>query len=203
MGRGVLYLCVESTMRNLALAVYRNEGGAMEEMVRAHQDEIYTYAVRLLGDHWDAQEVTQDTFVKAHGALSEKYSEDRCRSLALRPWLFRIAHHVASNRRRAGRASLRRSRAASGLIDVVLAGPSPGPEDALVAREKHGRLAGAVLRLSRSDQELVVLRFVEEMTYADIAAVTGGTEACARAKVFRALRKLRELIKKNEESHAM
>ena len=90
--------------------VYRAQQGdaaAWEELVRTHQGTIFRFAYLLVGDADDAEDIAQETFIRAFHALS---SFDTTRSL--RPWLLRIAANLAQNRRRAaGRylAALRRA----------------------------------------------------------------------------------------------
>src|ERR1700730_15436311 len=71
--------------------------GHFEEFVRAYQDRMYNFALRLTGSRQDAEESTQDAFVRAYRAL-EHYPEDRRRALRLRPWLYQITLNVVRNR---------------------------------------------------------------------------------------------------------
>src|SRR6476659_674551 len=68
-------------------------------LVEAHQDRLYTIALRLLGDRRDAEEVAQDALVRAFRAMRE-YPRERVVALQLRPWLASIAVNLARNRRR-------------------------------------------------------------------------------------------------------
>src|SRR6516165_8479753 len=68
-----------------------------EELVRTFQDRLYGFALRLTGSPRDAEESTQDTFVRAYRAL-QRYPADRVVTLRLRPWLYRIALNVVRNR---------------------------------------------------------------------------------------------------------
>src|SRR6266702_2398549 len=68
-----------------------------EHLVRTFQDRLYGFTLRLTGSRQDAEESTQDVFVRAYRAL-EKYPEERRRDLRLRPWLYQIALNVVRNR---------------------------------------------------------------------------------------------------------
>src|SRR5213593_5180390 len=68
-------------------------------LVEAHQDRLYTIALRLLGDRRDAEEVAQDALVRAFRAM-RGYQRERVAALRLRPWLASIAVNLARNRRR-------------------------------------------------------------------------------------------------------
>ena len=187
----------------LALAVHEGAPGAFEALVRAYQDALLGYASRLVGDRFAAQEVTQDAFLRAHRALTAVYDAERCRTLNLRPWLFRIARNLSLNRLRADRAG-----DADPLPDgdgwhepALRRGPDPDAD--LEAKDEAARLERALSRLPGSTRELVLLRFVEDMPFAEIAAILGGSEASARGKVFRALRQLRATLNDEEVTHAL
>jgi RNA polymerase sigma-70 factor (ECF subfamily) len=178
----------------IALSVHLGDDGAVERLVRAYQDQLYGYALRLLRNPFDAEEVTQDAFIRACRTLTARYGPDRCRQLEMRPWLFRITRNLALNRMRDRRS------AGEGRFSHV---DDPAVEDS--ARDEgasqpfesladQDALSRALDELEVESRDLVVLRFIEGLSYAEIAKTAGGSEAAARAKVFRALRKLRTLL---------
>jgi RNA polymerase sigma-70 factor, ECF subfamily len=173
----------------LTLAVYRKHENAMENLVRAFEGRLFSYAVHLIRNPFDAQEVTQDAFMKAYRALTERYSEEQCRSLALGPWLFRITRNLAFNRLR-----MRRSLEKSIVTDAHKEAEKGWSISSYKAKsELPGNLAvleAALKCLKPREQELIQLRFIEELSYAEIAKVLQKTEASLRGKVFRAVRQL-------------
>ncbi len=188
---------------NLALSIHKRTDGAAERLVRCYQDQLYNYAFRLLRNPMDAQEVAQDAFVQAIKALTLRYDEDRCSHLALRPWLFRITRNLAYNRCR------KRARIKEEPLGIGSNGDSPvlaravHPRPGLPFSRENEALDDALERLGPESRELVVLRFIEEMSYADIAAIAGTSEAAVRGKVFRALGKLRAFLSRMERRDAM
>lgn len=188
---------------NLALDIRRGRKGAFERLVRDHQDALFGYALGLVRDPADAQDVTQDVFLRAHRALTSTYDEERCRSLELRPWLFRITRNLALNRLRARRLAREAPLPeADGYHEAALRLPAAA-EGALAVHERRWRLEHALGRLDREGRAIVQLRFVQSLSYAEIAAVAGGSEAAARGKVFRALARLRAHLTQEEACHAM
>ncbi len=185
---------------NLALSVHRGEEGSTERLVRAYQDQLYSFALRLLRNSFDAEEVAQDTFLRAHRALTNRYDEATCRSLQLRPWLFRITHNLAHSRLRGRRQQ---------IVPIDDAGVRSAGHDRvdpgtnLENRDRRDLLDSAMDQLSSAARELIALRFLEELSYAEIAGVTGTTESSARGKAFRALRELRRLLADKEGNHAL
>jgi RNA polymerase sigma-70 factor (ECF subfamily) len=187
----------------LALAVHRGETGAIEALVREYQDQLLDYALRLLHDEFEAQEVTQDAFLRAHHALTSTYDAERCRTLELRPWLFRIVRNLAYNRLRSERLRQPAPLPAGDAWHEPALRDDPKAEGTLLAGEESRRLELALERLPLQSRELVTLRFLEELSYAEIASLTGGSEVSARGKVFRAVRQLRSLLTNEEWSHAV
>ena len=186
----------------LAIGVHRRQDGAFERMVERFEKPLFNYSQRLLQNTLDAQEVVQDTFLRAHRALTSQYSEERCAALALRPWLFRITRNLSNNKRRGRRQELERP--LTDALEGALAGGDvsarllPGLAGAISMPDRAPRGARApdraIASLPLESRELVALRFIEEMSYAEIAGTTGQTEASLRGKVFRALRQLRDAL---------
>ena len=197
-----------AALEDLALSVHRRLEGAFERMVERFEKPLFNYAQRLLQNTLDAQEVVQDTFLRAHRALTSQYSAERCCDLALRPWLFRITRNLSNNKRRGLRQERERP-----MPESLLTGEGQGRSyfpDWQVSflcriehREELERLDRAIASLPLASRELIVLRFIEEMSYAEIASTTGQTESSLRGKVFRALRQLRDVLSGQETSHAM
>ncbi len=187
----------------LALAVNRREEDALERLIETFDKPLFNYAHKLLQDTPDAQEVVQDTFLRCYRALTQQYSDDRCRDLALRPWLYRIARNLSYNKRRGKRHSVEEPLDES----AQEARPLPGADVAIICRLEHRqeleRLNRAVARLPRESRDLVFLRFIEEMSYAEIARTTGFGEASLRGKVFRSLKLLRRELAEEEKTHAV
>jgi RNA polymerase sigma-70 factor, ECF subfamily len=178
----------------IALAVHLGDEGAVERLIRAYQDQLYGYALRMVRNPFDAEEVTQDAFIRACRTLALSYGPERCRQLDLRPWLFRITRNLALNRIRARRSAEkdRLSAVDSPISAHTVQDAKTGQPLERLADQDTVRRALDTLELE--SRELVVLRFIEGLSYAEIAKATGGTAAAARGKVFRALRRLRTLL---------
>ena len=123
--------------------------------------------------------------------------------LDLRPWLFRITRNLALNRLRARRTAREAPLPETDGYHEAALRASPSDHESLDTRERRRELERALGRLGRELRELVQLRYVENLSYAEIAAVAGGSEAAVRGKVFRALGRLRAHLKDEEACHAM
>lgn len=189
----------QSGEENLALAVHRSEPHAFERLMDRYEAPLFGYAHGILQNAFDAQEVVQDAFVRAHRALTRQYDAARCATLALRPWLFKTVRNLCLNKRR------RKSRELEQPLDAFddgRIGPFVKQTD-IVKREEIDLLRGAIALLPVEARELIVLRFMEEMPYGEIAKTVGATEASLRGKVFRSLKLLREALEKKGVAHAM
>lgn len=178
--------------RALVLAVHRRQDGAFERLVKLYERGLLDYTRHLLGQAEDAQEVVQDAFVRAYRALTRQYDEERLESLRLRAWLYRVARNLAFNKQRGKRRQLE-APLTDGELSAAAVEQSV-PTAGLERAQERARLDRALATLPRESRELIVLRFLEEMPYAELAATLGGSEAALRGKVFRALKRLRDAL---------
>lgn len=169
--------------------VARWQGGderAATLLVERHAGAIGRF-VASLGERDAAQELVQDTFVRAFGALDSWRGEASFRS-----WLFTITRRLVLDRRR----SARRGREVASL-DEEGAPDVAGHDDVLggvIAAESAVRLRQAVATLTPTQREVFLLRVVEGMSYRDIAAVAATTEGAARVHYHNALRTVRGFL---------
>src|ERR1044071_2333945 len=147
----------------LAVAVHRCDPGAFERLIQRFERPLFTYADGILQNAFDAQEVVQDALLRAHKALTRQYDEARCATLALRPWLFRTVRNLSLNKRRSKKSALDRP-IDEGSDDRL--GPYVGASahSELVRREDLEMLQRAIALLPVDARELIVLRFMEEMS---------------------------------------
>ena len=154
-----------------------------ERLVRDHQDRIYALGFALTGNRHDAEDVAQDTFIRAYKALTT-YSPDRIRDLKQKAWLHRIAVNVVRNRVRGVRPRM-----------VELNGSEPdlatGPEEDVLRKAEIDELAARVACLPARYREAVVLRHVQDLSYAEVAETLGQPVGTVKANVHRGLKILR------------
>lgn len=165
----------------------RFQGGeerAFHELLRPHLSPLLALARRRTGDpHW-AEDLVQETLVRAYSTLKSFRGE-----ASLRTWLFRILLRLASEPRR-----WRRQERASSLRDVEVPDVLELPEDGALARELRERLAEAMERLQPRQRCALHLRAVEGLDYASIAEVLECSSGAARMLVLGARRKVMERI---------
>lgn len=153
--------------------------------MQAHQAPVFRFAYLLLGDPDDAEDVTQETFLRAWNNLRRF---DRARPL--RPWLLSIAANLARNRMRSA------SRYLAALTRSFRADPQPNPsleEDQTLDQESR-QLWKAVRRLSTDDQQVIYLRFFLDLSTAEASQALDVAEGTVKSRLSRALNHLRAVI---------
>ena len=129
---------------------------AFEELYRAHLRDVYSYAYYRVGNHHDAEDVTEQAFLQAYRHFERARRESNGRPL--RPWLIRIAHNLASNYHRD------RARRPEAALDAVEPPSHPhGTEQIVEGREELRTVMDRLDRLSDDRRDAVIMRFALDM----------------------------------------
>jgi len=157
------------------------------ELYRAHVRDVYSYAYYRVGDHHDAEDLTEQTFLQAYRHFDRAQRESHGRPL--RPWLIRIAHNLAANLYRD------RSRKPSRPIDETTTLTAPHTTEQLVeGREELSRVLDGVHRLSDDRREALIMRFALGMDNREIARALGRSDGATKVLIHRAIKQLEELV---------
>jgi RNA polymerase sigma-70 factor (ECF subfamily) len=159
------------------------DGAAFETLVHRHYGDCLRYAMRLLGARHDAEEVVQDTFVRAHRSLPRYENRDRFRA-----WLFRIL--VNRCRSAATAAARRQARMAAYASHHPTVEPPPSPD-----AERLARIQAALRQLPVRQREAFLLKHVEDLSYEEMAALSGQRVSTLKMRVKRARERLQLLLK--------
>ena len=168
----------------------RRDPSQFDALYRKYLAQVYAYALYELADHHAAEDATERTFLRALAALPRfrelARPEDGPEASTFRVWLFRIARNVVANERRA-----RRRKPAASLDAALGAGLAIADgvdlEGDLVSRDEAATALRAVRALPDDRRRALLLRFVDEMTTAEIAGVLGRSEGAVRVLIHRAL----------------
>jgi RNA polymerase sigma-70 factor (ECF subfamily) len=179
----------------LCIRLARDLDGTFEALVLAHQDRLYTIALRILGDARDAEEVAQDAFVRAYRAIAG-YDAGRIRELKLRGWLTAIAVNLARNRatrrRQPPSVPLDAADGRATVADMLPATePSSSPDGVALRNEEVRHWAALLGALPDRYRIPVVLRHVDGLSFPEMSAALDRPEGTLKAQVHRGLNLLR------------
>ena len=155
------------------------------ELYVRYADDVYRFAHWLSGNPDDAKDITSETFVRAFTCPNEPRLE------SVKAYLFTIARNLHRKQwRRAARHD---------TLDEGMPDPAKTPDEVAASGDEFQRTMAAVHTLPEIDRTVLLLRAEEELSYEDIAAVTGLSVTAAKVKVFRARAKLVALLKPQTE----
>ena len=168
----------------------RRDPAQFDALYRKYLAQVYAFALYELADHHAAEDATERTFLRALAALprfrEQARPEDGPEASTFRVWLFRIARNVIANERRS------RHRRPADSLDVALGAgfaiaDGTDLEGDAVTRDEASEALRAMRALPDDRRRALELRFVEEMTTAEIAGVLGKSEGAVRVLIHRAL----------------
>ena len=161
------------------------------ELYRAHLRDVYSYSYYRVGNHHDAEDLTEQTFLQAyrHFERAQRESEGR----PLRPWLIRIAHNLAANYYRD-----RSRRPQTQLEDASLISAPHDTETLVEGREELQSVLAGVASLPDDRREALIMRFALGMDNREIARTLGRSEGATKVLIHRAIRQLEDRLKEEQ-----
>jgi RNA polymerase sigma-70 factor (ECF subfamily) len=160
---------------------------AFEDLYRAHLRDVYSYAYYRVGNHHDAEDLTEQAFLQAyrHFERAQRESDGR----PLRPWLIRIAHNLASNYHRD------RARKPTAALDAVEPPSHPHATERVVeGREQLREVIDRLDELPEDRRDALIMRFALGMSNREIARALGRTDGATKVLIHRAIKQLEELM---------
>ncbi len=179
----------DETVTSLVLCGQRGDQAAIEQLYELYADRIYRYLLARLGDPDLAADLTTEMFVRMIGRLAKFRLNSQRPAASFSAWLYRIAANLAFDH-------LRTRQIKQTALDPDLPVPdrAPAPEAVAEQRETLGRLAQAIQALNEDQRLVIIGKFVEEMSNAQIAAWLGKTEGAVKSLQHRALSSLGRLL---------
>ena len=166
---------------------------SFEELVRRYQRPIAAYVYRMVGDYDAALDLTQEVFIKVYNSLARYRSEFKFST-----WIYKIAHNAAIDHLR--RYAVRGQAVTSGFDterrDTPVEGRRLTPEQESERKERRSEVEMVVEMLPRAYRELIVLRHSHDLSYDEIAEVTGLPLGTVKNRLFRAREAMRDLLVK-------
>jgi len=164
----------------------QGDQNAYRKLVEKYQDYMYTVCYNILKNKPEAQEATQDTFIKAYKALST-YSENA----QLSTWLYRIAYRASIDLLRKRKSTVELGGVAFGLSSEEM-----GIAKRMEGADLKKQLGQAILQLSPKEAGIIKLFYLEEMTIKELAAITDQSVSNVKVILYRARKKLSNIISK-------
>jgi RNA polymerase sigma-70 factor (ECF subfamily) len=157
------------------------------ELYRAHLRDVYSYAYYRVGNHHDAEDLTEQTFLQAYRHFERAQKESQGRPL--RPWLIRIAHNLAANLYRD-----RSRKPQSPIEDSESLRTLHTTEDLVEGRDELARILDGVKDLPDDRREALIMRFALGMDNREIARAMGRTDGATKVLLHRAIKQLEEIV---------
>ena len=186
--------------QDLSRALGENVDVNFEKLIRAFQDRLFSFSLRLTNNRADAEEIVQEGFVRAFRAL-KSYSLQRIEMIDLGPWLYRIVLNVFRTRVRKAQPrffSFDDSHPVFGRTEEAAMGPDP--DEVAEKAQIRSRLEQAVISLPDRYRVPLVLRYVENVAYSKIKDILKQPEGTIKSNVHRGVQLLRENFSKMKRS---
>jgi RNA polymerase sigma-70 factor (ECF subfamily) len=157
------------------------------ELYRAHLRDVYSYAYYRVGNHHDAEDLTEQTFLQAYRHFERAQRESNGRPL--RPWLIRIAHNLAANYYRD-----RARRPVTQLEDAAVLTAPHDTETVVEGREEVRQVLEGVAHLPDDRREALIMRFALGMDNREIAGALERSEGATKVLIHRAIKQLEQRL---------
>jgi RNA polymerase sigma-70 factor (ECF subfamily) len=180
----------EQEERALVERAQAGDTAAYGDLYERHVDRIYSYVSFKLGDRTEAEDVTEQVFLRALESLGSYCWQ----GVPFSSWLFRIAHNQIVDHLR------RRSRRPQTALDASMRESSPAadPEGYLLKVLEREELVAAVGQLTPLQQQVILLRFAAELPTAEVARILGKSESAVKALQRAAIQKLQRRLRPPE-----
>jgi RNA polymerase sigma-70 factor (ECF subfamily) len=168
------------------------ETGCFAPLLEKYSKQVFSLIVKIVGNREDAEELTQDVFLKAFGSLSSFRGD-----CSFSTWIYRIAYNLAVS------ATRRKNMEFIPVDENVMSNVPDEPDESLcettVSEERIVYLNFALERLTSEERAMIILFYKDNKSMEEIAFITGLTETNVKTKIFRIRKKLLVLIKAMEE----
>lgn len=173
---------------------------AFGQLVTMYENKILNYCYRMLGDRTDAEDATQEVFVKLYRFIGSFTGQS-----AFSTWLYKIASNVCldflrkNKRHTVDTVSLHQQNAEGEEFLLNIEDKGRTPYESAQMNEAQRALFAALSQLNEEQRKVVVLRDVEGLSYEEIAAVTGLATGTVKSRINRARQALKKLLEKDRE----
>lgn len=182
----------EEDERTLVERAIRRDQEAFGALYDRHVVRVYRHVYYMVGNAAEAEDLTAQAFLQGWEAI-ERY---QIRGAPFVSWLMRIAHNLGVSHLRSRKPS---AELPEGLVDRSRDG---NPEDVLQREVESERVREAILRLRDEHRQVIILRFVQDLDYREVAAIVGKSVPAVRVIQHRALNALRKQMERDDQKSA-
>lgn len=180
--------------QDIIARVRRGERAAFAALVDAYAKPIFNLAFRMTGSHQDAEDLAQETFIRAYQNLR---SFDPRRPFFT--WLYTIGLNLIRNHLKKSKKTDVADRWEGTGAETGHPDPAANPEEILIDGQKAHLLEQSLLKLPEAFREAVVLRYIGRLSFEEIARLSGISLSLAKMRVYRGLERLKAIVESEEE----
>ncbi len=166
--------------QELVARLQRRDESALEELIRLYEKKVYTLCFRMCGSAQDAEEAAQDTFLALWRGIGRFRQES-----SISTWIFRLATNACIDLLRRSKRTVSGPSLDDEETFVSAADPGPQPQQEAERREAHRRLCAGLAALPEEYRSILLLREVEGLSYAEIAAVQALELGTVKSRISR------------------
>jgi len=166
---------------------------AFEELVSSYEKKIYNYCLRMTNSREDAEDLTQEVFVRVYKNIKSFKGGSQ-----LSTWIYRIAHNICIDRYRKSKASvvsLNQPKGEDDEREIDLPSGSPSPEEHVIRGEQQKLLLNCISRLKPEYQTVIILRDIQHFSYEEIAGILNLPLGTVKSHINRARAALRDAVR--------
>ena len=180
---------ISSELDKLVDRAIAGDGDAFGRLYDMHVDRVYRHIYYRVSNNADAEDLTQQVFIRAWRAIG-RYKRTASPFLA---WLIKISHNLVIDFYRSKKSEVYVN------FDSITAEPEVDPAQLAEARYDRQEIRRAISKLRDDQQQVVLMRFIEDFSYKEIATVLGKSEGAVRVILHRGLTKLKTILEKAEK----
>jgi RNA polymerase sigma-70 factor (ECF subfamily) len=165
---------------------------AFEELVSAYEKKIYNYCLRMTNSREDAEDLTQEVFIKVYRSLKNFKGNSQ-----LSTWIYRIAHNICIDNYRRNKATvvpLTHNRPGEEERELDLLSTEPSPEETVITREKQEMIMACINSLKPEYRSVIILRDIQHHSYDEIANILDIPLGTVKSHISRARTALRKAV---------
>ena len=180
---------------NLVALLLQDVDGHFRQLVETYQHQLYRLMYRQVGNAQDAEDIVQETFLRAYYALRD-YAAQGVQLQYLRPWLYKIAFNLYYNRQRTVQPPMfaLNMREENELPELEHADPEPGPEEMAELHESFCEVVSIIAGLPERYRTVLNLYYCEQFSYQEIADLLHQPPGTVKSKVSRGLERVRAAL---------